>query len=442
VAQPPGSEFGADFFKYVLGPAGDTLSSFIQRSLPTPSGVTVMSPLPTAMPNVGIPGLTTPGGGTFGQQVPNGFVPAGPSLAPPVPMGGVVNPAQAAILTPPQPTKQIQDTKQPTTGTAYAPPRSGLTAVDANNYAPNVQRFASEISQAAQQTGVPERVLAAIVHIECANCDPSTVRRDSGAAGIAQVVGGPTDPLANLIAAGNLLREKQRIFGINPNDWDSTAAAYFGAFRPGVGITADRDSTGTTGISYVDKFRQAFNLYPDSLNSNTTTTPPTAASKAITSGAAPTVANARPTQFDPMLTKDEQLAACGPAVIAGLAGISVRDAVNVAKQFGWSTQTGMAGGGSESRALTAAGVANTYIPGVNVQQAREIISNGHPVIFSMGYASDSAPGHYFLADDYNPASGKWHVGQSGKDLRSGSDWMTLQEMARMGPPDSMIEVDK
>jgi hypothetical protein len=444
VAQPPGSEFGADFFKYVLGPVGETLTGFAQQALPTPSGLN-MGPgsiLPSGPISLGVPGLTSPSYGSFGNPTPNGYVPsAGPELA--TPRYNVLKQPDplANGNKPPGANPQFPGTTRPT----------GAAAIPyAGSYAPNVQRFSAEIKQAAQETGVPERVLASIVHIECAACNPSTVNK-AGAAGIAQVVGGPVNPLDNLRAAGRLLREKQRIFGIAPDDWSSTAAAYFGAYRPGVGITADRDMNGVNGFTYVDLFKNAYNIYPDVLGAIPAPTSTPGQRATVSGGNFPraitakdgSVASGRPTQFDPFLTYDEQLAACGPAVVAGLAGKSIREVANRAAAMQiWSVDTGMSGGASESRLLTDQGVPNTYIPGVNIPQARQLLEEGKPVVFSMGYVSRFQPGHYFLADAYDPNSGKFHVGTSGTDLKIGSDWMTLNEMSKMGPAQAMIAIEK
>lgn len=444
MAQPPGSEFGTDFFKFVLGPVGDTLIGFGQQALPTPSGIGghVQDFFPQSLPTLGVPGLTTPGyggGGVpgAGPDTYRGGVPGSETVDP---LWGKLLAVQRAEMA------KVQDAQKSTA--AAAGPAGSYVAPSNTGYAANVQRFSSQIKQAAADTGVPERVLAAIVHVECPNCDPSTVRRDTYATGLGQVVHGPTDPLENLRAAGNLLREKQQIFGIGPDDWVNTAAAYFGAYNPKRGgVTADTDPTGTTGFVYVDKFKNAYNTYPDNLDA--ITRPPTqtpAAVASVSGGVYPTVNNsvsaARPSQFDPWLTTDEQYAACGPAVVAGLSGMSVREATDMASKNGWwSVTTGMASGGAESLALTKAGVPNTYVPTINQQQAINHVESGLPVVFSMAYVNDSQPGHYFLADAYDPGTNRWHVGTSGTDLKVSKDWMTLSEMARLGPPQSMILVE-
>jgi hypothetical protein len=40
----------------------------------------------------------------------------------------------------------------------------------------------------------------------------------------------------------------------------------------------------------------------------------------------------------------------------------------------------------------------------------------------------STPGHYFVIDGYDPNTGAYHVGQSGKVYRGGSDWMTPSQI--------------
>ena len=426
---PPGSEFGPDFFKYVLGPVGETLTNFAQTALPTTSGV------PSVL---GIPGVTTPGL-TGGGYVPG----AGPDPGSLLPIGGQVRGVGGSLWGAADANAQKAAAQQK--AATAAPTYDASTqprATTGTGYARNVQTYMAQIKQAAADTGVPERVLASIVDIECPACDPNTVRSDTRAAGLGQVVGGPTDPLENLRAAGRLLREKQKVFGIGPDDWASTAAAYFGAYRPGVGITADRDATGTNGFAYVDKFNQAYGKYPDNLG-GVTTGPVTEQTRAQVGGPdSTTIAAKRPTQFDPWLSPAEQIAACGPAVVAGLAGVSVREALDRSKQMGqWDPEQGMHGPQAEASVLESYGL-HTSVQGFNNQQIQVALSQGQPVVISAGYVSPQQPGHYYLVDGFNPANGRYHVGTSGTDLKGGSDWMTPAEMSRMGPLSGVIYIQK
>lgn len=446
MAQPPGAEFGGDFYKYMLGPTGEVLSNFLDSFLTRPSGV----------PALGVPGLTAPGtpqSAGVPQAGPDpqfrvagagpdpgfGVVGAGPDPGFRLPSPDVASGPFARIaalnagqVTNKAPLGALDRTANMATGAA--PQTAGPMAVPAAA-APNVKRFASLIKQAAAETGVPEDVLAAIVHVECAACDPNTVRQDSRATGIAQVVGGPVDPLENLRAAGRLLLEKQRIWGIRPDDWNSTAAAYFGAYNPSRGgITGDRDVTGTNGFGYVDNFAKARQLYTGGLVLNTQGTP-LANQPATYAG----VADRRPSQFDPWLSKQEQYAACGPATAAALSGKSVREMADLGSKLGvWSTE-GMTGVEGEWQLLEAAGVKST-INRFNVQQIASQLGTGKPVVVSTARVSDAQPGHYFVVDEYNPQTGQFHVGTSGTDLKAGGPWMTAAQMAVTGPINGVLYI--
>jgi hypothetical protein len=56
---------------------------------------------------------------------------------------------------------------------------------------------------------------------------------------------------------------------------------------------------------------------------------------------------------------------------------------------------------------------------------RAEVAKGKPVIVSTA-------GHYFTLDDFDPASGKFHVGTSGTDLKQGSEWMDADEITTKG----------
>lgn len=144
------------------------------------------------------------------------------------------------------------------------------TPLRADSGDPGVLRWSNVITQVAGEEGVPASVLAAFMEIE-SHGDPNA-RSSQGANGLMQVVGGPMDPLENVRAAARLIKDKQRIFGLAPNDWSTTAAAYFGAYNPQRGITGDQDAGGTSGYDYVKKFNAALLKYRGGL-SDTTSSP-------------------------------------------------------------------------------------------------------------------------------------------------------------------------
>jgi flagellar protein FlgJ len=133
---------------------------------------------------------------------------------------------------------------------------------------------------------------------------------------------------------------------------------------------------------------------------------------------------------DKQLTNAEAYAACGPAAAVRFAQAmgrnpTLREATDLAKTVGWTEDSGMAGLQSESKLFTEMGVAHRVL-GPDWQAFGREAQSGNPVTLS-------TPGHYFTADAFDPASGAFHVGQSGLDLKGGSEWMTPAQMEqRMG----------
>ena len=142
---------------------------------------------------------------------------------------------------------------------------------------------------------------------------------------------------------------------------------------------------------------------------------------------------------DKQLSAAEAMAACGPAAAVRFAQMfgrnpTLREAVDLASQVGWSAAQGMAGLGSESALFDKMGIPHREVGADWTALAREA-SSGNPVTIS-------TPGHYFTADNYDPSTGAFHVGSSGTDLRGGSEWMTPDQMqARMGQLQGGLAVD-
>ena len=132
---------------------------------------------------------------------------------------------------------------------------------------------------------------------------------------------------------------------------------------------------------------------------------------------------------NPQLTADEAYAACGPAAAVRFAQMygrnpTLREATDLASTVGWTPAAGMAGIGSEKALLDKMGIPTTLTtdPAAMAREAQ----TGNPVTIS-------TQGHYFFADGYDPNTGAFHVGQSGLDLKGGSEWMTTAQMeSRMG----------
>src|SRR5215471_149798 len=139
------------------------------------------------------------------------------------------------------------------------------------------------------------------------------------------------------------------------------------------------------------------------------------------------------------LSDAEAYAACGPAAAIRFAQMygrnpTLAEAVDLAKQVGWTPQSGMAGLSSEGALFDKMNIPHRTV-GADWQALAREASSGNPVVIS-------TPGHYFTADAYDPSTGAFHVGQSGKDLKAGSEWMTPQQMeAVMGRLQGGLAVD-
>jgi len=157
-----------------------------------------------------------------------------------------------------------------------------------------------------------------------------------------------------------------------------------------------------------------------------------------TSRAIPTAS--QQSQFgDPTLSEAEAYAACGPAAAVRFAQAygrnpTLREAVDLAKEVGWTTRAGMAGIGSQQKLLANLGIPTKLVMGAQWGAFAQEAASGNPVTIS-------TPGHYFYADGYDAQKG-FHVGKSGTDLKGGSEWMTPQQMeARMGKVQGALFAD-
>lgn len=149
----------------------------------------------------------------------------------------------------------------------------------------------------------------------------------------------------------------------------------------------------------------------------------------------------RPSQFQMGLSDSDAYAACGPAAAIAFARATGRnptaqEALDLAKQVGWTPGQGMAGPSSEVQLLQKMGVTAHMEQGADPNKIIADVNSGNPVILS-------TPGHYFVADGYDPQSGAFHVGTSGTDLRSGSGWMSLGQMQQvMGNVQATLFLDR
>lgn len=133
-----------------------------------------------------------------------------------------------------------------------------------------------------------------------------------------------------------------------------------------------------------------------------------------------------PSQFDPSVSSSEAAAACGPAAAVAFArasgkNVSLRQAVDLAQTVGWTAAGGMNGVANQKRLLDKMGIPAQLDSSGDWSKIAKTASAGTPVTIS-------TPGHYFVTDDYDPRTARYHVGASGTAYRGGKEWMTRQEM--------------
>jgi hypothetical protein len=137
-----------------------------------------------------------------------------------------------------------------------------------------------------------------------------------------------------------------------------------------------------------------------------------------------------PNQFASNLSPQEAYAACGPAAAVGLARYlgrnpTVAEALQLAKQNGWTLDGGMNGINNEKRLLDAMHINTQTETPLNWRHVQLDAARGTPVIIS-------TPNHYWVIDDYDPTTGEYHVGQSGLVYANGAEWMTADRIQQLG----------
>ncbi len=133
------------------------------------------------------------------------------------------------------------------------------------------------------------------------------------------------------------------------------------------------------------------------------------------------------------LDRETALAVCGPAAAIAFArkngrNPSLPEALQMAKEVGWTLQNGMAGPASQVQLLKRMGIAATLEDGPpDAAKVAAQTQAGNPVTIS-------TPGHYFVAEQYDPSTGKFNFGESAKVLKAskGNAWYTLDEIAKLG----------
>jgi hypothetical protein len=139
------------------------------------------------------------------------------------------------------------------------------------------------------------------------------------------------------------------------------------------------------------------------------------------------------------LTPQEALAACGPAAAVAFANatgrpVSLDTAVAVAREVGWTPSRGMTGPYGQVSLLNRLNIPATIETGLNVARIVREVQAGRPVIIRTSGQSPAAPGHYFVAERLDPASGRFDLAQSALVLRAsaGRRWFSLDEIASLG----------
>ena len=163
------------------------------------------------------------------------------------------------------PLDQLIDPRPYITGGQQRAPGPVQTAIDTvQGVSDRVRGQIDNIRRAADETGVPQAIIAAIMDTEGGG--PNSVS-PAGAKGFMQLmdataqrfgVRDPFDPLQNILGGARYLKELFDQTGA----WDKAAAAYFGAFDWASNqITGARDAGGQSGPGYVSRFQSFLDQY-------------------------------------------------------------------------------------------------------------------------------------------------------------------------------------
>jgi hypothetical protein len=133
------------------------------------------------------------------------------------------------------------------------------------------------------------------------------------------------------------------------------------------------------------------------------------------------------------LDRETALAVCGPAAAIAFArkmgrNPSLPEALDMAKKVGWTLQNGMAGPASQVKLLQNMGIPSRLEDGApDASKIAAQISAGNPVILN-------STRHYWVAENYDPKTGKFDFGESARVLKAakGNSWFTLDEASKLG----------
>lgn len=148
-------------------------------------------------------------------------------------------------------------------------------------------------------------------------------------------------------------------------------------------------------------------------------------------------------QFDPSqgLSTAEAYSACGPAAAVRFAQMhgrnpTLREAVTLAREFGWNEQAGMAGPKSQA-ALMQAMVPDAAVRLEENPDAERVAQDA----MSGNVVTLSTRAHYYTVSGYDPRTEKLYVGKSGTDRKGGSEWMSLDEIRKLDGSVAALFVD-
>ena len=392
--------------------------------VPVPRPAPAPLPAPAPPPPIGLPPTQLPTT-TITPQAPEPAL--GQPVRPRVQPGGTQVPQVPGVPQIPQVPGVPQVPQVPGAEDTSLPMPSGSVPVggDLRAYA----------RQAATNAGIDPDIFVAQIQQESGfqpfQSSGKPLQSPAGAIGIAQFMPAtaaglnldPTDPYAALDAAAKMDAQHLQQYG---GDWTKVLAAYNagpGAVAQYGGVPPYKETQSYVTTILGNAGKPAQQAAPPSGSA----LPPGAGQTTGLDKAASTALST--SQFgDRELTADEAYAACGPAAAVRFAQAygrnpTLREAVDMAKEVGWTAQSGMAGIASEQKLLERMGIPTKLI-GPDVQAMATEAQSGNPVTIS-------TPGHYFYADGYNPATQQFHVGRSGLDLKGGAEWMTANQMQNL-----------
>jgi hypothetical protein len=296
-------------------------------------------------------------------------------------------------------------------------------------------QYRSIFQQIGEQEGVPWEYLAALADTERSG---ATQVSPAGARGIMQVIPGqgydmpgedPTDVVTSVRQGARALKAKYAATG----SWDAAASAYFGY---------GTDAGGQTTEGYTNAFQQ--NL--QRIRSGQTAQPqaqqppqPTSQTAALPTpppGAKPLKGVTIDQYGSEGLATGAADYICGPIAAKAFLATqgrepTLREALDLARAQGLiDPSSGMHGIEATAQLIRKlGGYATVGTP--DAAKMSEEIRAGRPVIVDTNAGSR---GHYFVAEDYDPSTGRFDFGASARALRAsgGRTWYTLDEIAGLG----------